>query len=94
MPSFPFRLSFRIPLLSSSSASRSKPSIPHPSPSLHLHDVIQSLSLAFIRDELREELGKEVRRDKEVVEIGEKDRKGKKGKRMLVGEFGEVLVHI
>lgn len=51
-----------------------------------LGGVIQKLCLAFLGDGLAEELAKEPRRDKEVTE-------GKKGKKRLVGEFGEVLVH-
>ena len=91
MPSF----SFRIPFFSTSSTSgkpSASPSASYPSPSLHLHDVIQTLSLAFMRDGLAEELGRETRRGKEVFDPKEKGGKGK-GKQVLVGEFGEVLVH-
>lgn len=47
--------------------------------------TIEQLSVVFLADRLSEELAKEPRRDKEVGE--------RKGKKHLVGKFGEVLVH-
>ncbi|KAF9514150.1 hypothetical protein BS47DRAFT_1485260 [Hydnum rufescens UP504] len=52
---------------------------------LALAKVIRTLSLAFLRDGLQEELNKEPRRDKEVV--------GENRKERLVGNFAEVLLH-
>ncbi|KAF8309324.1 hypothetical protein DL93DRAFT_2085733 [Clavulina sp. PMI_390] len=50
-----------------------------------LGSTIQKLSLAFLADGLAEELAKEVRHDKVVIEH--------KKKKTLQGVFGEVLVH-
>jgi platelet-activating factor acetylhydrolase len=50
-----------------------------------LNKMIQRLSVSFLNDLLAEELAKEPRRDKVVGQ--------RKGKKVLEGSFGEVLVH-
>jgi len=54
---------------------------------LKIAEVIQSVSLAFLSGSLDAELAKESRRDQEIWQ-------DKRGKKHLVGEFGEVLVNL